>query len=97
MANVKRKFRREVISETQRFLLISNSGEEEVFACKICRGDSVLLSPSLITQILQISEREIFRLIEAGRIHFIEDENRKNFVCLKDLKKHFEKRKKLLH
>ncbi len=97
MANVKRKFRREVTSETQRFLLISNTSEEKVFACKICQGDSVLLSPTLVTQILQISEREIFRLIEANKVHFIEDENKKSFVCLKGLKKEFVKRKRLIH
>ncbi|HEX3101303.1 MAG TPA: hypothetical protein VHQ01_05910 [Pyrinomonadaceae bacterium] len=40
--------------------------------CPRCQGDAVLMTPETISKIADVSEREIFRLMEAGEIYFIE-------------------------
>ena len=93
----KKTYRREIISETQQLLLIAKSGKQKILPCDICGGDSLMISPALLTQTLGISERKIFRFIEAGRVHFVEDEGGKITVCLESLNKDFARKEKLIH
>jgi len=45
-----------------------------------------MISPLLAAKLLRVSTREIYRLIETGKIHFIELEDRQMFVCPVSLK-----------
>lgn len=40
--------------------------------CSRCQADAVLMTPETISKLANVSEREIFRLMEAGEIYFIE-------------------------
>lgn len=40
--------------------------------CPRCQGDVDMISPNVLALLAGSGEREIFRLIEAGHIHFIE-------------------------
>lgn len=47
--------------------------------CPRCQSDVVLMTPETISKIADISEREIFRLMEAGEIFFIE--SKRVYAC----------------
>ena len=82
---MKRKFRREILSKTRRIALISNSKNEQLLKCEICREDSIFLSPVMVAGLLKISTREIYRLIEEGLIHFFENDSKELSVCFNSL------------
>lgn len=58
--------------------------EFEAF-CSDCRKLSDFVSPKSAAITARFSEREIFRLIEAGKIHFIETDQ--IWICRDSLKK----------
>jgi hypothetical protein len=48
--------------------------------CPVCSEPTVMVAPQILAVIGETSEREIFRLIEAGKLYFTEDE--RIFACL---------------
>lgn len=51
--------------------------------CPQCRAPVEMFTPDIAAQLTGLSEREIFRLIENGRLHFTEAE--RIFVCRNSL------------
>jgi len=83
----KRKFRREIIS-TKRTLAVQRlSNKIESRVCEKCEDFPPMLEPDFIRINFDVSEREIFRLVENDQIHFIETEHKRIFVCLTTLEK----------
>lgn len=81
---MKRRTRR-TFTETKQVALVVDSVSESGLACEICTGNSRLVSPLLAAQILQTDTRVIYRLIESGKIHFVETNGKQLFVCLSSL------------
>jgi hypothetical protein len=64
--------------------IILRQGERKVKSfCPHCAALVEMASPYLTAMISNLSEREIFRLIERGRIHFIE--TNRVLICLDSL------------
>jgi hypothetical protein len=52
-----------------------------VARCDRCRQEVTWLTPNEALMLSRHNLREIFRLIEAGKIHFVEDEAGFLFIC----------------
>ncbi len=82
---MKRSIRRLVkieIEQTISFLFDRTS--RDFIICDKCAGDaSFMFTPEKIAQAAEIDIREIYRQIEAGKVHYAERE--KIFVCLESL------------
>lgn len=81
------KIRRKVEIEVQhnRSWLVQN-GRRTVFAdCIVCGSGSRMLTVAEAEQVEEYSGREIYRLIEAGRLHFIETPAGQVYVCSQSL------------
>ena len=76
----KRRIRRVTI-ETERTLIFrSRSGQCDAW-CPECGAQRHMLIPPKAAAVAGLSERAIYRLIEAGAVHFAEDENGSLLVC----------------
>jgi hypothetical protein len=77
-----KKIRRRTITETKRVAFLVNSAAPVDAVCELCGGGGApMVSPLAAARILKTGTREIYRLIETGRIHFIELPDRQIFVC----------------
>lgn len=89
--------RREILIEKEEIAILINESGRGYRKCPFCREASIMLAPSVIAEVLRISSREIYKLIEADRVHFIEDEKKSMFVCVKNFsEKFFDRRKPVL-
>lgn len=80
---MKKRVRQTVLIETEQVsILLDRSGHELSFCAK-CSSGSAMLSPEQIARLTDISIREIYRLVESDRVHFVDQE--KVFVCLDSL------------
>lgn len=50
--------------------------------CLQCNADADMVSPELGSRLLGVTQREIFRYIESGAVHFLEEPP---LVCLRTL------------
>ncbi len=73
----------QVMFEKEETVLLRRSAATMNEFCRFCGASSVMVTPEALTMISGVSEREIFRLIEAGEIHFYEGP--KVYVCLNSL------------
>ncbi len=78
----RRKVLRETVSKTRAFTILRNSKNIESRICDRCDGSPPMLEPDRIREVYELSEREIFRHIEDGQVHFKEADKKKIFVCL---------------
>jgi len=63
------------------------SGEQQFEAyCSECKKMTQMATPKTAGVIAEISEREVFRLIEGKVVHFIE--NARVLVCVESLRNH---------
>jgi hypothetical protein len=53
--------------------------------CTECAGDFSVLTPGLAAEFLSVSTREIYRMVEAGRLHYTEAPDQELFICLNSL------------
>ena len=56
--------------------------------CDRCAAEAVMLAPDEAAALLQSTAREIFRLPEAGEIHFLETESGALLVCRNSCQTH---------
>ena len=77
----KRIRRRRIITETRQIALLVNSGAQIDMFCELCGDGAPLVAPLAAARILTTGTREIYRLIETERIHFVELADRQIFVC----------------
>lgn len=94
---MKRRRRREILIETEQIAFYRDKSKEGFLKCNICEDESIMLPPALIAEVLKISSREIYRLIEESKIHFSENDKNQMFICLQSLSKVFSEEKKLIH
>lgn len=83
---MKTKIRRRIISETKQIAVFTNSNVLNAFPCEICGESSNMVTPLVAARFSCLSTREIYRLIESGKTHFVELSDRQLFVCLTTLK-----------
>lgn len=94
---MKQRRRREILIETEQVAFYRDKSKEGYLKCDFCENESIMLPPALIAEVLEISSREIYRLIEADKIHFSENDKNQMFICLQTLAKIYSKEKKLVH
>lgn len=72
----------EIIIETDEVLLFKKTSAPIVAWCAQCGAEREMLVPEVAAIIAHRSTREIYRLVEAGQIHFTESADRALYVCL---------------
>ena len=76
-----------IVIEIDERIAVTNSEEQLEAYCSGCKKMTEMATPKTAGVLADISEREVFRLIEGKEIHFIE--NARVLVCvasLRDLK-----------
>ena len=71
--------------ETFQRTVIYSRQKEKIALCEQCAAETVMLAPNEAAALLQTSAREIFRLTEAGEIHYLETETGALLVCRNSL------------
>ena len=61
--------------------------------CRQCRKQTRMFAANEAAMIARLSARELYRLVEAGRLHFREDEIRLLYVCAESLQQLTESRR----
>ena len=80
---VKRKT--EITLETRRRLIVclpESEAAEQMF-CPLCERDAPLVQAEHAAEIFNVSRREVYRMVEAGRLHFVESADGVLYVCLR--------------
>jgi hypothetical protein len=65
----------EIVFEVEETVVVRRTGKIVAEYCPRCDQLVDMLSPDVLASIAGASEREIFRLLEAGVIHFVETEH----------------------
>jgi hypothetical protein len=76
-----------IVIEIDERIAVTNSEQQFEAYCSECKRMTEMATPKAAGVLAEISEREVFRLIEGKEIHFIE--NARVLVCvasLRDLK-----------
>lgn len=74
-----------ITTETTETLIIRESPRGARAWCKPCFAEVEMVAAELAARVVGVSARQVFRLIEAGRIHFIERPDGSPWVCLNTL------------
>ena len=82
-----RKIRREVICEKKHVAIHFKTVGVQSRICDYCEEESFMLLPEIISDIIPINIREIFRRVEAEKVHFAEIKERQILVCVRSLLK----------
>lgn len=77
------KQKTEITFEVEETIVLRQGGNKLKTFCPQCRELVELTTPQIAAALVGLSEREIFRLIENGRLHFVENE--RVFVCWNSL------------
>ncbi len=72
-------------TEEKTVLRGSQSQRSTLMWCPICRRQVEMVTPEQAAQIAGVSARTIYRRIEAGKAHSIEDCDRSKLICLDSL------------
>lgn len=73
----------QIIIEQEETLILRQSSATMNEFCSVCGMLTVMVTPEALAMMSGVSERNIFRLIEANEIHFFEGP--KVYVCLNSL------------
>ena|SRR5436190_23371675 len=65
--------RGQIIFELEERIVVKQGGKIVTALCPRCVSNVKMVSPDILALVSGALERDIFRLIEAGRIHFVED------------------------
>lgn len=74
----------EIEIELNETVAFSRKTERFESFCTECRALVEMSSPQVAAILLQKTEREIYRVVEAGRVHFVETD--RVLICLRSLK-----------
>jgi|SRR6478672_3224917 hypothetical protein len=77
------KQRAKIVFEKEETLILRKSSELIDSFCPMCGAVVIMATPEAVSLISQIGEREIFRKIDSGEVHFIEGP--KVYVCLNSM------------
>ena len=69
--------------ETFQRTIVRSRRETRIAWCDRCMAETMMLAPDEAAALLQITTREIFRLTEAGDVHYSETESGASLVCRK--------------
>ena len=59
--------------EVEETFIVRQGGKIVTEVCPRCNKPTVMVSPDVLSLATGLSEREIFRSVESGRVHFIEE------------------------
>ena len=79
MGDTKRRI--EITVEHQRILLVRRREPSAHIRCEVCAGRPQMLTPDEAARLLGMSERSIFRRVEARQVHFVETADGRLYVC----------------
>jgi hypothetical protein len=84
------KRRTEIIVETERLILIRRRRREKscVLWCAPCGAESVMLPVEEAARMLGASTMSVFRLAEAGQLHWTETQEGALLICRTSLLQH---------
>jgi len=72
--------RAEITFETEETVVLKSGGKFLLGFCTLCGDEQYMFPPEALALITGSTEREIFRLLEAGNIHFVEAQ--RIYACL---------------
>lgn len=75
----------EITLKVSQTLVIRNSLSQTVPWCSECAAATQMLTPDEAAVVSDTSTRAIYRLLESGRLHFVETENGLVLVCFNSL------------
>jgi len=81
----KRKIKITVTRRELLYTLGERSSISTTSWCSQCDGEFSVLTPRLAAEFLSVSTREIYRMVEAGRVHYVEAPDQELFICLNSL------------
>ena len=61
-----------LIFESKETVILKRGGKKVIDFCPRCQTEVEMLAPDVLSMVTGSGEREIFRLIEAGYVHFTE-------------------------
>lgn len=73
----------EITLEVEETVILRQGEKVLTEFCPLCQALVEMITPSIAAALTGLSEREIFRLIESGRLHFTEAE--RIFICRNSL------------
>lgn len=73
-----------IVVEIDERIAVTNTEEQFQAYCSECKKMTEMATPKTAGVLTEISEREVFRLIEGREIHFIE--NARVLVCIESLR-----------
>lgn len=83
---MRRKKKTTIVTFESRERLTIHQGERRLIAwCDRCCDEVVMVAPNEAAALSRTDARAIFRGVEAGRIHFMEDANGAVMICSKSL------------
>ena len=77
----RRKEKTVITVETFQRTVIYSRRKEKIALCEQCAAETVMLAPNEAAALMQTTAREIFRLTEAGEIHYLETETGALLIC----------------
>ncbi|HWP42833.1 MAG TPA: hypothetical protein VNO14_06340 [Blastocatellia bacterium] len=78
--------KRRIIIETEVERLIVIRGHDSLVAwCGLCADQTVMIRPDHAARLCRITSRAIYRMVEAGLLHFIETTDGLIFICRNSL------------
>lgn len=72
--------------ETQRLSVIRSAGEPVDLWCKDCGLVVPMFVPERIAALAHTAPREIYRRVEAGELHFVENDSGELLICSQSLR-----------
>ena len=79
-----RKEKTTITIENYRRTVVRSPGNlSNLAVCEPCGIETTMILPQEAAKILQTTAREIFRLVESGKVHFLEAESGELFICRK--------------
>ena len=73
-----------IVVEIDERIAITNAEQQFEAYCSECKKMTEMATPKTAGVLTEVSEREVFRLIEGKEIHFME--NARVLVCIKSLR-----------
>jgi hypothetical protein len=71
--------------ETERLLIIRGGSSHQCARCEACGEVVSMVTVDEGAMLAQVGSRTIYRLVEAGKIHFIETRNELLLICFNSL------------
>lgn len=83
--NARLRRRIEITAETWRLLVVRRPGALASLWCEQCGAHAAFLPADLAAAVTARTAREVYRLVEASEVHFVESADGSVLVCLLSL------------